>query len=271
MSIKRFCLVCGKEFVTRTHGKAPLQKYCSSACFGLTLRAKRRVPTGRPHCPSCDSDHVQKAGSYDGRQQWRCFPCGRVFVFPRAKTGVSRETVIPENELQRLYYDERLSMERIGELFGVGITTIAGRMQRYGLKRRPQGGIEGQARFRSQVKPDFSDFDKGWLSALIDGEGYVGITKERYPMLHIANTNRELMLQAQELLGGNLYHIKRKKERYRDQWHLQVRRMDSVRDCLSQLVDHLIVKREKAIEVLNLIDSKPLFPNSYVQERNVKA
>ena len=51
------------------------------------------------------------------------------------------------------------------------------------------------------------DYDRGWIAALIDGEGCLSITKTGYPRLQIWNTNRRFLERAQILIGGSLHEV----------------------------------------------------------------
>ena len=52
------------------------------------------------------------------------------------------------------------------------------------------------------------DYDRGWIVALIDGEGSLGIQKNGYPILQIWNTNLKLLKEAQSIIGGALQQVK---------------------------------------------------------------
>ena len=52
------------------------------------------------------------------------------------------------------------------------------------------------------------DYDRGWIVALIDGEGSLGVQKNGYPILQIWNTNLKLLKEAQSIIGGALKQVK---------------------------------------------------------------
>ena len=52
------------------------------------------------------------------------------------------------------------------------------------------------------------DYDRGWIVALIDGEGSLGVQKNGYPILQIWNTNLKLLKEAQSIIGGALQQVK---------------------------------------------------------------
>jgi len=54
----------------------------------------------------------------------------------------------------------------------------------------------------------FPDYDRGWIVALIDGEGSLGVQKNGYPILQIWNTNLKLLKEAQSIIGGALQQVK---------------------------------------------------------------
>ena len=63
----------------------------------------------------------------------------------------------------------------------------------------------------NKTKIEWTDYDKGWLSALIDGEGSISLLKEirpKYragltykPRINISNKNRALLEKAKEIIG----------------------------------------------------------------------
>src|SRR6266540_3207065 len=73
-----------------------------------------------------------------------------------------------------------------------------------------------------------TDYDKGWISALIDGEGCLHWERDKrinrkYPIITIGNTNFVLLLRAQKLLGGKLYGLGAHASYHKVYWQLDIR------------------------------------------------
>jgi len=115
-----------------------------------------------------------------------------------------------------------------------------------------------------------SEFEKGWISALIDGEGSISLhisrrpQNRRYkrdfaiqPIIMITNNNLELLEQVENIIGGGIVRQKYKpnpKWKPTYHWHLTgIRRLLSL---LKQVTPHLIVKRKQAELMLKYCSSR---------------
>jgi hypothetical protein len=109
-------------------------------------------------------------------------------------------------------------------------------------------------------KVGWTDYDRGWLSALIDGEGSISFLKEirpnlplgcvYKPRLNIGNQNLELLKKAQYLIGGAIHKSKN------DVYNLDVS-ANNMRRCLPEL-DFIVKKRQKVLimKALNLLSER---------------
>jgi hypothetical protein len=145
------------------------------------------------------------------------------------------------------------------------VTKIADR-----FPNRTLGGLYKKARFLSsnlrffshlkveQVKT-LSEFEKGWISALIDGEGSISlrISKKprelRYkhdfalqPIIIITNNNRELLQKVKETIGGGIVRQKYKNPKLKLTYHWYLTGIYRILSLLRQVTPHLIVKRKQA-------------------------
>jgi hypothetical protein len=104
---------------------------------------------------------------------------------------------------------------------------------------------------------EWTDYDLGWISALIDGEGSISLIKERRPKfrdgatykprLNIANKCRKLLEKAQGVVGAGAI-IPRKKDLV---LNLDIS-ANGARTILPHL--HLIVKEKQRILLLEALD-----------------
>jgi len=107
--------------------------------------------------------------------------------------------------------------------------------------------------------PQLTDFQKGFLTGLIDGEGSINVVYRKYHphyqlFLEISMTNLEILQFVKSMIGGNI-RISSKSDKIKN--HAQVYRwtmgpMIDIKTLLNQLP--LIVKRkqkELAIQLLN--------------------
>ena len=110
-----------------------------------------------------------------------------------------------------------------------------------------------------------TEYVRGWLSALIDGEGSLTLACHRArgsnmgwwrPLLDIGNTNLDLLKTAQRLIGAGNISYHRGKLNHKD-WYLLEVTSGGLRVVLPQL--GLIVKEKQRlllIEALKLLENK---------------
>jgi LAGLIDADG DNA endonuclease family protein len=97
------------------------------------------------------------------------------------------------------------------------------------------------------------DYDRGWIIALIDAEGSLGIQKNGYPMLQIWNTNLKLLKDAQSIISGALHQIKTGKSSRKPCYRLTMNKT-----LLSWLLPQieLIEKETQRKKILRLLYAK---------------
>jgi deoxycytidine triphosphate deaminase len=101
-----------------------------------------------------------------------------------------------------------------------------------------------------------NDYQKGYIAAMIDGEGHIGKhnAQRQHHTWHITigNTNRELMEYVQEMLGvGQIYTQEPSNPKHNTAYIYKITRMADVQHVLGQVYPYLIVKREAALKALN--------------------
>ena len=120
-----------------------------------------------------------------------------------------------------------------------------------------------EERLRKQLgeAPTFTlnDVQSSWLAATVDGEGSVGIWRQRSndrngykyrPVVCVFNTNAAFLAQVSKLVDG-WYHIKQNPARpnHKTTWVVRVKDR-AVPALLEQIKQHLIIKRKQADLVL---------------------
>ena len=124
-----------------------------------------------------------------------------------------------------------------------------------------------------------TDFQKGYLAGLLDGEGTLVISKGKEKRsrlgysfgchVKISNTNIELLNNINQICLGKIYCQSKKNEVYN--WCL----MDKVKivDLLEQLLPHLIIKKDRAEKMIEFCKSRinrPSFKSGYtLSELNI--
>ena len=107
-----------------------------------------------------------------------------------------------------------------------------------------------------------NDYDLGWLSALIDGEGSIGMRKNHSavhrrgfswrPLLEIGNTDVNLLEAATSIVGGGtIRRHKPKSERCRP-YYMVVIGANLLRQVLPEI--HLITKEQHRLLLLEALD-----------------
>lgn len=104
-----------------------------------------------------------------------------------------------------------------------------------------------------------SDFEKGWLSGLLDGEGSIKLRprsngKTFKPSIEIANNNKELLDAIQNIIPeGKIYKKEWNNENWETSYQFIIWKQESMKNLLQQLKDHLFVKRRRAELMLQFI------------------
>jgi hypothetical protein len=117
-------------------------------------------------------------------------------------------------------------------------------------------------------KRRFTDYERGWLEALIDGEGSILVHRDRkkqrgWLVFSISNTNRALLLKAQSLIGGKIRPYSDPNPRSRRQYLLAVYGK-TLEWVLPQIT--LIVKEQQRQISLEIIHLRGTGPNSRLEE-----
>lgn len=111
----------------------------------------------------------------------------------------------------------------------------------------------------------FSETDKGYIAAFLDGEGSILFYQDRKklnPALYFANTHQGVLKYLQKKLTiGSLAITRRtyKNPKYKDLFQLHIHGAKQVYDILKAIEPYLIIKRDKAQEAIRLLKEKYRF------------
>ena len=103
------------------------------------------------------------------------------------------------------------------------------------------------------IKFILSEGEKGYIAGIIDGEGWIGEVGKTCARLTITNTTKELCdFLKRKIPWGRIYlHSKQEYEKSNKTcWQFDVGKTFVVYRLLKQIVPYLIIKREKAEQVL---------------------
>jgi hypothetical protein len=161
--------------------------------------------------------------------------------------------------------------EKILKLIKRSWSAIMRKAHKLGLHRISLGS------FPKQMK-ELTDFQKGYLAGMIDGEGTVSIhwitikgKKRPIPIVQISNTNKAVLEKIKEFTGiGHIntsYKYNAYNPRVKPCYKWIVRNKIEIFQFLTQIKDLLIIKKPQAeLLVKYLKNYKPFFPN----ENNLK-
>jgi hypothetical protein len=107
-----------------------------------------------------------------------------------------------------------------------------------------------------------TDIEKGYLAGIIDGEGWIGICKEKdkrissgyrlRPILDIGNTNIEALENIKTLIGEGYIANGQKRERRKEIYMLRLS-PNTMRWLLPEIVDVMKIKQKQAILMIEFL------------------
>ena len=104
--------------------------------------------------------------------------------------------------------------------------------------------------------PDLPETDWAYVAGIIDGEGCLGLwagprNKQSYPRIAVGNTNRNLTDWLQAMFGGCVgYQPRREKTNHKPLWEWKLSSEAAVYAILAKCVPYLLLKRDKALELM---------------------
>jgi len=119
-----------------------------------------------------------------------------------------------------------------------------------------------RGRKRQSIKIPKEEWKLGYIAGLIDGEGAISTYKVRttrdgvQPRIQIYNSDKKIMDFLLKEVGGKCYYVQSSRSAFSKrmiyQWQLSSRA--DIATLLRHILPYLIVKREKAEEVLKLCE-----------------
>jgi len=121
-----------------------------------------------------------------------------------------------------------------------------------------------------------TEAEKGYLAGVIDGEGCLFMYKDKTGNTHvgmeIAGTDEQFIKYVTTLIGGRPYTSSPKgRLGHKTCFHVRLYKRKQVISLLETLLPYLIIKREKALEILNWAkNNPPIFGSKEYRERMSK-
>jgi hypothetical protein len=104
-----------------------------------------------------------------------------------------------------------------------------------------------------------TDLERGYVAGIIDGEGHLGIEKEKsylQPFIRIGNTSKELLLYLQNLIGGKIHQLPKRNKNWKDQFRLDIQRPEEIIAILNEILPLFIVKKIHAQLLFKFCESR---------------
>ena len=136
------------------------------------------------------------------------------------------------------------------------------------LKKAPHMRYSANWKNHGNLTIKLNDFERGWISAIIDGEGMIRISKandKRWkkghcylsPLISVVNTDVKLMARVRDILKvGRFYKEKSKMAHHKDKYVYNIGSINGCKQILEQIKTDLVIKRRQAEAVLKLINIK---------------
>jgi len=116
----------------------------------------------------------------------------------------------------------------------------------------------------------WSDATKAYLAGIVDGEGTICIIRNKHyrainksvgystrPVVTISNTAYSLLKYLKSLnIGGFSYDIRKRKEEHKQAFQWALTSHLRVYGFLKEILPYLVIKKEKAVEVMDFIKQK---------------
>lgn len=126
------------------------------------------------------------------------------------------------------------------------------------LKMLKLGLWRPEFRFKQTNFKKLNDFEKGWLSGLMDGEGSIMLHQGRdsiIPKVCISNTNKNLLRRIRNVVKmGKLRFWSNPQGKDVGEWYIQA--INEILSFLKQLKEQLIVKRRQAEVMIEFCESR---------------
>jgi len=168
---------------------------------------------------------------------------------------VYRKFNLSKDELYELYVIKKLTQDEIAKIANVSRRTVGLWLDRYGIKKRPRNGVILKV---NSLKLPKEEWKYIYLAGIIDGEGTIKVRQDKqhrhHLVLQVGNTCFELIKWLQDNFGGYIYERIPKKRTWSKYWVWELHGVLDVSILLSKIIPYLIVKKQKAEDLINLAE-----------------
>jgi len=152
-------------------------------------------------------------------------------------------------EITEKYVHGFSSLAQLGEEYGLSHNTISKLLRACGVL------IRKKTRMKPQIKIPQEEWKLAYIAGIVDGEGNVGYYQNKadkhfMPTVSIANTNKQVMDWVVTNIGGHIYTKLQKNPKWKTAYIWDLRRTVDVLLLLTAIEPYLIIKKEKAKEVI---------------------
>lgn len=120
---------------------------------------------------------------------------------------------------------------------------------------------------------ELTDFDKGYIAGIIDGEGSICLTKHhqnefRSPEIEVSSTTYEILQYLKDKIGGSISVKTKNHTIYKDSWLWKIR-TNLALELLENIQDYLLVPEKKYRAQLLVSKYKKVTPRNgrYSEEK----
>ncbi len=157
-----------------------------------------------------------------------------------------------KDEVLKLYDERHLSMRQVTEILGCNRKTVQYWVNKLDLNR--------SYTYRNPPLLDYTDHDKQMLALAIDLEGSISMPnyKSIQVVIAIGNTNREILIFIHKIakMGRVRFGEPARSKNHHDKWLWIINSIPEAKAFLEQIEPYLIIKRERALLVLEYCDSR---------------
>jgi hypothetical protein len=124
-----------------------------------------------------------------------------------------------------------------------------------------------------------NDYERGFLTALIDGEGAIGIrsqgkNRNAMPIVSIANTSKPLLDYVHTLIEDTSVcsfrqSVDKRNPKWKKMYYLNIKGSRNVQPILEEIKDGLIVKKQQAKLALSVCKSVNSRKHNNIKERGL--
>lgn len=184
------------------------------------------------------------------------------------------------NTLKEIY--SHMSKRELLKTLEKNWTSIRHKAFELGLVKAPHMRYSANWKNHGIVPILLTEFQKGYITAIIDGEGSICIVKASdkrqvrhhiylAPLISIVNTDPKLMAGVRDMLKvGRFYKEPRRIAYYKDKYVYTVASINGCKQILEQIKNTLIVKKRQAEFVLQLIAIKEKKTTGVVTPEEIK-